>query len=70
MKFANGLLLRTRAAMSDQDPITKLAMTPRSQQEAGIHYLEWKDESVQPATMVVILIVAAIALISLLTVSV
>lgn len=70
MKFVSGSLLKTRADMTDQDPITKLAMTPRSQKEAGIDHYEWKDETIQPATLVVILIVTAIAVISLLAVSV
>lgn len=30
------------------DPIAKLAMTPRNQKEAGIHYLEWKENDLSP----------------------
>jgi hypothetical protein len=51
--------------MTDQDPITKLAMTPRSQVEAGIQHMEWRDTGVQSATLAVIIISVAIAAISL-----
>lgn len=56
--------------MSEIDPIAKLAMTPRSQKEAGIHYLEWKDDSIHPAALVVIFIAIFIAGITLFAVSI
>lgn len=56
--------------MTDLDPIAKLAMTPRSQKEAGIHYLEWADESLTKAASVVGLIFGFMILVTLLVVSI
>jgi len=56
--------------MNDQDPITRLVMTPRSQKEANIHYLVWKDEEYKPAILVVTMIASLMVLVSLLVVSI
>lgn len=56
--------------MSDLDPIAKLAMTPRSQKEAGIHHLEWADESLSRAASVVGVIFGIMILATLLAVSI
>ena len=56
--------------MSDLDPIAKLAMTPRNQKEAGIHYLEWADESLNKAASMVGIIFGFMILATLLVVSI
>ena len=56
--------------MNDQDPITRIVMTPRSQKEANIHYLAWKDDEFKPAIIVVTLLAGLLAIISLVLVSI
>ena len=56
--------------MNDIDPIAKLAMTPRSQKEAGIDHYEWKGDDLRSVAVTVSLVIGFMLLATVLTLSI
>lgn len=56
--------------MSDIDPIAKLAMTPRSQKEAGIEHFEWKGDDVRSVAVTVSMVLIFMVFATLLSLSI
>ena len=56
--------------MTDIDPIAKLAMTPRSQKEAGIDHYDWKGDDLRSVGVTLSLVIAFMVFATLLSLSI